>query len=195
MTQDYNQNNDNRTTFGFQFVNKSEKKKLVADVFDSVAHRYDLMNNILSLGIHHFWKQKFCNRFLDFNGSLIDVASGTGDIALTFYRKAKQYHVAPNVTICDINYSMLQRCREKAVDNNLLENIHYINCNAEKLPFSDNSFDNFSIAFGIRNVTDITAALQEAYRVLKPGGQFLCLEFSKVENAYISNYTIYIPLN
>ncbi|BAG40076.1 ubiquinone/menaquinone biosynthesis methlytransferase UbiE [Orientia tsutsugamushi str. Ikeda] len=199
MTKNYNHNNGNKSTFGFQLVDSDKKNQLVAKVFDSVTQHYDLMNNILSLGVHYFWKQKFCNRFFDFNGSLIDVASGTGDIALTFYRKAKKCYAIPNVTICDINYNMLQKCREKAVDSNLLENIHYINCNAENLPFADNSFDNFSIAFGIRNVTNIKASLQEAYRVLKPGGQFLCLEFSKVENRYVSKlYDLYsfnlIPL-
>ncbi len=192
-------NQNNNASFSFQLANNNIKTQFIKNVFSSVAKHYDLMNNIMSFGIHNLWKDEFCDHFFNLNGSLLDVAGGTGDIAFRFYRKAKKYNANPHITICDISYDMLEQGRNKAIDTNLLENIEYINCDAESLPFLDNSFDNFAIAFGIRNISNILISLKEAYRVLKPGGQFVCLEFSKVQNSFVSKlYDLYsfnfIPL-
>lgn len=169
----------NETFFGFKKVATSEKAKMVGDVFSSVARRYDLMNNVMSFGIHHLWKDKFCDLIPGHAENILDVAGGTGDIAL---RAIKNGSPKRQVTICDINYEMLIEGKNKAIDQGILSGINYILGDAEHLPFADNAFDCYTIAFGIRNVTNIEKALAESYRVLKPGGKFLCLEFSKVES-------------
>lgn len=177
------------TFFGFKKVAMADKAKMVGGVFSSVASRYDLMNNVMSFGIHHFWKDQFCELVPHHAEHILDVAGGTGDIAMRCLKKSdKKRHV----TICDINHEMLIEGKNKAIDRGILSGLDYIQGDAEKLPFADNSFDCYTIAFGIRNVTDIDAALLDSYRVLKPGGKFLCLEFSKVNSSIIQKiYDLY----
>ncbi len=165
--------------FGFRTVTPEEKTSLVRKVFDSVASRYDLMNDAMSLGVHRWWKHRFVEEAGIRHGmQCLDVAGGTGDIAFRLKKCG-----AAHVVVCDINASMLEEGRRRADDNNLLTGIEWTCGNAEFLPVADNRFDLYTIAFGIRNVTHIDQALREAYRVLVPGGRFLCLEFSKVPYA------------
>jgi demethylmenaquinone methyltransferase/2-methoxy-6-polyprenyl-1,4-benzoquinol methylase len=165
-----------KVDFGFREVAAEEKTSLVRGVFDSVANRYDLMNDLMSGGLHRLWKNSMIAWLNPQDGmSIIDVAGGTGDIAMRMRAKADC-----KVTIADINYAMLEQGRNRAIDHNKLSGMEWICANAESLPCPDNSFDAYTIAFGIRNVTYIDKALAEAFRVLKPGGRFLCLEFSTV---------------
>lgn len=168
--------------FGFRKVAADQKQGLVNQVFSSVASKYDLMNDLMSAGIHRVWKREFCDMVLNLNSSILDVAGGTGDISFRLYERAKKQNKQVKITVSDINQEMLDICKKQAIDRNILENFNTVLANAEKLPFDDNSFDYYTIAFGIRNTTNIDQVLKEAYRVLKPGGQFLCLEFSKVNN-------------
>lgn len=162
--------------FGDRAVDPSEKTGLVRGVFDRVASRYDLMNDLMSAGVHRVWKARFIR---DLNPrpheALLDVAAGTGDIA-TGWRSSGG---GPAI-LCDINEAMLSQGRDRAMDRGKLSGMSWAVGNAECLPFPDRSFDAYTIAFGLRNVTDIDAALCEARRVLKPGGRFFCLEFSRV---------------
>jgi demethylmenaquinone methyltransferase/2-methoxy-6-polyprenyl-1,4-benzoquinol methylase len=170
--------NTEQVHFGARKVPKEEKEPLVRGVFDRVAPRYDLMNDLMSGGWHRFWKHEMIEALLPaHNMHLLDVAGGTGDIAFRFLKAA----TGSCVTVCDINPHMLEEGRNRAIDRNILQDIEWVCGNAEKLPVEDNSMDAYTIAFGIRNVTDIPKALAEAYRVLKPGGRFLCLEFSRVK--------------
>lgn len=171
----------NNTHFGFQTVTREEKAQKVHEVFSKVAAKYDLMNDVMSLGIHRCWKNHFVNKIDTYPGfTMIDVAGGTGDIAFRLLEKAKKYNHQCNITICDINASMLQEGKRRAKEKNMdeLGKLTWVEGDAMNLQFEDNSFDCYTIAFGIRNVVDIPAALSEAYRVLKPGGLFQCLEFS-----------------
>jgi demethylmenaquinone methyltransferase/2-methoxy-6-polyprenyl-1,4-benzoquinol methylase len=137
----------------------------------------------MSLGIHRLWKDKFITELNPKDGAkLLDVAGGTGDIAFRFLKKAPHGHV----TVCDINPEMLREGYKNSIDKNILNGLEWLCGNAEKLPLPDSTYDYYTIAFGIRNVTDIPAALREAHRVLKPGGRFMCLEFSKVENPILA---------
>lgn len=164
--------------FGFRDVPRDEKAPLVRGVFDSVAGRYDLMNDLLSFGIHRLWKAAMVDWLRPRAGQhVLDVAGGTGDIA---FRIVERTGAAARVTVCDINRSMLDVGRGRLIDRGVLSGIDWIAGDAEKLPVGDMAVDAYTIAFGIRNVTDIAAALREARRVLKPGGRFLCLEFSHV---------------
>lgn len=168
-----------------------DKSQRVKDIFSSVASKYDLMNNIMSLGLHNAWKYYLCNLLTDKNAKLLDCASGSGDIALRFYSKARAQHGCPEVVISDINQDMLEKAKDKCIKANILD-IQIICADAENLPFADNSFDYYTISFGIRNVNNITKVLQEALRVLKPEGSFFCLEFSPVTTPIIKNlYAIY----
>ncbi len=172
-----------KTFFGYKEVDSAKKASMVKGVFSNVAPKYDIMNDVMSLGIHRIWKDTFIKKLNPKAGSkLLDVAGGTGDIAFRFLQKAKGGHV----TVCDINPQMLEEGYKNAIDNNVLEGIEWTCGDAEKLPFPDNSYDYYTIAFGIRNVTHIDAALAEAYRVLKPGGHFMCLEFSHVTNPVLA---------
>jgi len=163
------------------------KEKIVSKVFQDVSDKYDLMNDLMSLGIHRLWKKTLIE-YLNpqINTSLIDVASGTGDIAKLFLNKTKN---RSEVCCIDENDNMLKISKKKLNHKN---NIKWFCSNAEKLPFEDNKFDYYTISFGIRNIVNIDNAFSEAFRVLKPGGRFLCLEFSKVENEVLNKfYKIY----
>lgn len=164
--------------FGYRRVKAEEKARLVRDVFDSVSPRYDLMNDLMSGGVHRLWRAELIDRLAPRPGQcLLDVAGGTGGIAERFLARAG----AARAIVCDINESMLQRGRDRAVDAGRLAGIDWICGDAECLPVRSASVDAYTIAFGLRNVTHIDAALAEARRVLKPGGRFFCLEFSRVD--------------
>jgi len=174
---------DPTASFGYRDVPASEKAGMVREVFASVAPRYDLMNDLMSAGVHRLWKNTLVDVVNPRPGEkFLDVAGGTGDIA---FRIARRQGERPDVTICDINAAMLEVGRDRAVDRGLLRGLTWTTGDAEDLPFPDRSFDGYTIAFGLRNVTDIDKALGEAYRVLRPGGRFYCLEFSKVKSAPI----------
>jgi demethylmenaquinone methyltransferase/2-methoxy-6-polyprenyl-1,4-benzoquinol methylase len=171
---------DNSTHFGFESVRPEDKQDRVNDVFRSVARRYDLMNDLMSVGLHRAWKDALVtavrpSKTRPFRH--LDVAGGTGDVA---FRILEEGGPRTRVTVLDINGDMLEVGRERA-GSRYEGRIDFVEANAEALPFEDRSFDAYTIAFGIRNVPQIDRALAEAYRVLKPGGHFLCLEFSKVD--------------
>jgi demethylmenaquinone methyltransferase/2-methoxy-6-polyprenyl-1,4-benzoquinol methylase len=167
-----------RTThFGFREVPESAKDNLVAGVFHSVADKYDLMNDLMSLGIHRLWKQ-FAVEASGVRGGfrVLDVAGGTGDLAAKFAARAGR---RGQVVLADINESMLGIGRARLADRGIVGNVAFVQANAENLPFPENYFDRVSIAFGLRNVTHIDRALSSMFRVLKPGGMLLVLEFSR----------------
>ncbi len=170
-----------------------DKAKLVNSVFSKVYDKYDLMNDVMSFGIHRVWKDKL----LDWmnpscNSSLIDVASGTGDIARLFSLKNKNLS---KVTCVEPNEYMFKKGKSNLKN---FKNIEWVKSRAENLPVKDNMFDFYSISYGIRNVSDVNKTLKEAYRVLKPGGRFMCLEFSKIDNELLNffykNYSKVIPI-
>lgn len=175
---------NDKTHFGYRDVDRDKKQGMVADVFHSVAAKYDLMNDLMSAGIHRIWK-----RFtIELSGvrkgnKVLDLAGGTGDLTAKFSKL-----VGPEglVVLADINDSMLKVGRDKLTDLGIVGNIEYTQANAECLPFPDNYFDCITIAFGLRNVTDKDAALASMHRVLKPGGRLLVLEFSKPTNELLS---------
>jgi len=169
--------NDKTTHFGFEQVPWEEKRRRVAQVFDSVAGNYDLMNDAMSLGIHRLWKRFAVEQTGARPGQrILDLAGGTGDLAA---RLARLVGPAGEVVIGHINASMLQVGRERLLDRGIAGNVRFVQANAECLPFPDSSFDCITIAFGLRNVTDKQKALESMYRSLKPGGRLLVLEFSK----------------
>jgi len=175
MTQDHPPTTD----FGFQDVPWEDKARRVGGVFDSVADRYDLMNDLMSGGVHRLWKSTLISSLNPRPGQiLLDVAGGTGDIARRFLARAG---TGARVILCDLTESMLRQGRDRAFDRGALTGIDWVCGAAEHLPIADCSADAYTIAFGLRNVTGIPQALAEARRVLKPGGRFLCLEFSQVE--------------
>jgi len=173
---------DQTTHFGFRDVPLDDKQTLVNDVFHSVAKRYDLMNDLMSVGMHRAWKDVMINALNpprnDAPFALLDVAGGTGDIA---FRAAKASGAGFRATVCDINSDMLAVGRERASSRHLGDQVTFVEGNAEALAFPNGAFDAYTIAFGIRNVPRIDLALSEAFRVLKPGSRFLCLEFSTVD--------------
>lgn len=173
---------DRGVAFGFRRVGEEEKQGLVNEVFSKVAERYDQMNDLMSVGLHRLWKDDFVTALNPPRGTqafhLLDVAGGTGDIAFRIARAG-----GPNVrvTVADISPEMVGEGRKRAMAEGLLERSSFSVGNAEMLAFPGKHFDAYTIAFGIRNVTHIDRALAEAYRVLKPGGRFMCLEFSHVD--------------
>jgi demethylmenaquinone methyltransferase/2-methoxy-6-polyprenyl-1,4-benzoquinol methylase len=173
---------ENRTSFGFREVPLAEKQGLVDDVFASVARRYDLMNDLMSAGLHRAWKDALVNTVNPPKGNqafaLLDVAGGTGDIS---FRVVDAGGTGTHATVMDINGEMLKAGRERAAKKGYGDRVIFVEGNAEALPFPDRSFDAVTIAFGIRNVPRIQQALHEAHRVLKIGGRFACLEFSSVD--------------
>jgi len=170
---------ESTTHFGFTQVPLPEKVKRVAQVFESVAPHYDLMNDLMSLGIHRLWK-RFAIELANVQRGqrVLDLAGGTGDLAAKF---SKLVGETGKVVLADINPAMLQQGRNRLLNEGIL--VDYAQVNAEKLPFADNSFDVISIAFGLRNVTDKSAALASMLRVLKPGGRVIILEFSELQVA------------
>jgi demethylmenaquinone methyltransferase/2-methoxy-6-polyprenyl-1,4-benzoquinol methylase len=177
MASDRPSDSEPTASFGYRDVPRGEKEPLVRQVFDSVAPRYDLMNDLMSLGVHRLWKAELVRLVAPRAGqALLDVAGGTGDVAFRLQDRAPK----ARLTVCDINEKMLSAGRDRAIDDGRLHGLDWVVGNAEKLPFASSRFDAYTIAFGLRNVTDIDAALAEARRVLKPGGRFFCLEFSQV---------------
>ena len=165
------------THFGFQTVAEDDKAGLVHGVFSRVASRYDVMNDVMSVGIHRVWKNAMMDWLAPRNGQqLLDVAGGTGDIAFRFLDRAPQ----AQVMVCDMTESMLIEGRKRAEAGKLADRLGWVTGDAMALPFKDNSFDRYTISFGIRNVTRIPDALAEAYRVLRPGGRLMVLEFSQL---------------
>lgn len=168
-------------SYGFRQVGEGEKQGLVNTVFHRVAERYDLMNDLMSGGLHRLWKDGMVAWLAPSKRpgfKALDVAGGTGDIA---FRIVDASRGAARVTVLDINGSMLEVGQDRAEKKGIADNLTFVEANAEELPFEDASFDAYTIAFGIRNVPHIDRALDEAFRVLKPGGRFLCLEFSDVD--------------
>ena len=166
---------NNKVNFGDQLVSPAEKTERVGAVFSSVARRYDVMNDLMSWGMHRLWKERFVARVKPRPGErILDMAGGTGDIAFRLARRGAL------VTVSDINADMLAVGQDRAAAKKI-EGLSWQQENAEKLSFADDSFDAYTIAFGIRNVTDIPSALRDAHRVLKRGGRFYCLEFSTSE--------------
>jgi demethylmenaquinone methyltransferase/2-methoxy-6-polyprenyl-1,4-benzoquinol methylase len=177
MASDRPSDSEPTASFGYRDVPRGEKEPLVRQVFDSVAPRYDLMNDLMSLGVHRLCKAELVRLVAPRAGqALLDVAGGTGDVAFRLQDRAPK----ARLTVCDINEKMLSAGRDRAIDDGRLHGLDWVVGNAETLPFASSRFDAYTIAFGLRNVTDIDAALIEARRVLKPGGRFFCLEFSQV---------------
>lgn len=181
---------EDKTHFGFKDVPTNEKAKLVKGVFDSVAGKYDIMNDLMSLGIHRIWKRIALQLSHVRTGErVLDLAGGTGDMSALFQKR-----VGPTgrVVLSDINAEMLKRGRDRLIDEGVAGNVGYAQIDAEKLPFPDDSFDCVCIAFGLRNVTHKEEALQSIYRVLKPGGRAIILEFSEVQGSLLKKgYDLY----
>ena len=178
---------EQKTDFGFQPVDKTEKVHKVTDVFDSIAHRYDLMNDLMSGGLHRWWKKFTLNAVaVGKNDRILDIAAGTGDLTLGWAKKLGQ---GGAVWLTDINASMLALGQKRLQDKNYL--VPAVLADAEQLPFPDNYFNLVSVAFGLRNMTNKDAALAEMYRVLQPGGHLLVLEFSKVYKPLAPFYDLY----
>jgi len=181
------------TDFGFKTVEESKKVELVANVFDSVATKYDLMNDVLSLGIHRLWKRFTVDKSGVRQGQkVLDLAGGTGDLTAKFSRIVGK---DGQVILADINDSMLKVGRTKLQDSGIVDNVDYVQANAEELPFPDNHFDLVTIAFGLRNVTNKDKALASIFRVLKPGGRLLVLEFSKPIYKPVSKFYDFYSFN
>lgn len=178
-----------KTHFGYKTVSTDEKAGLVKGVFDSVASNYDIMNDLMSGGMHRLWKRYTIRHANARPGHVVlDLAGGTGDLTREFARLVGE---RGNVVLADINAAMLEHGRRRLVDAGVAGNVSIAQVNAEKLPFEDNTFDRISIAFGLRNVTDKNAALAEMCRVLKPGGKVLILEFSRPLDVIKPAYDIY----
>tara|TARA_B000000475_G_scaffold1468_1_gene1261 strand:+ start:1742 stop:2497 length:756 start_codon:yes stop_codon:yes gene_type:complete len=181
--------NNKTTSFGFKTVSKEEKTEKVKEVFDSVATNYDLMNDLMSMGIHRLWKRFMLSQTgLKMGMKALDVAGGTGDIAALLKEQVGESGL---VVMTDINPSMLKEGRSRLLDRGKLKNIQVIQCDAEQLPFDEDQFDCVTIAFGLRNVTVKENALKSMFRVLKPGGKLLILEFSKPNEMLSPVYDIY----
>lgn len=176
----------NKTHFGFKEVDKDQKASLVKDIFSNVASKYDLMNDLMSGYLHRIWKDRMVE-MLDFssNKKILDLASGTGDVAFRMAKKARESRLEHEIHVVDINHEMLLVGKDKAINTNFYSDLDFWCCDGEKLCFKDEEFDYFTISFGIRNFTNIDKALLEANRVLKKGGKFICLEFSKVNDLFL----------
>lgn len=186
-------NSQETTHFGYKTVEKAQKKSLVAGVFDSVAAKYDVMNDVMSMGIHRLWKRQTIDASAVRKGQrVLDLAGGTGDLTAKFSRIVGK---EGQVVLADINDSMLKVGRDKLRDMGIVGNVDYVQANAEELPFPDNHFDLITIAFGLRNVTDKDKALRSMLRVLKPGGRLLVLEFSTPEHAALNKLYDFYSFN
>ncbi|MEL7185202.1 MAG: bifunctional demethylmenaquinone methyltransferase/2-methoxy-6-polyprenyl-1,4-benzoquinol methylase UbiE [Pseudomonadota bacterium] len=183
------QSEDNTTHFGYRTVGTDDKAGLVRGVFDSVAGRYDIMNDLMSAGLHRLWKRFTIDQAAAKPGNVIlDLAGGTGDLAREFSRKVG---ADGHVVLADINAAMLEQGRRNLVDAGIAGNLSIAQVDAQHLPFDDGSFDIITMAFGLRNVTDKDAALASMYRVLKPGGKAMILEFSAPHDAVKPAYDLY----
>ena len=183
-------NSKSSASFGYKKVTETEKVSLVDSVFTSVAERYDLMNDLMSFGAHRFWKKYFllCSNIK--KGQIVlDLASGTGDIT-----KLTSKAVGENglVVSCDINFAMLSQGRNNMIDDGIIDNILYVQSDAQELAFSENSFDHVTMAFGLRNTASIDKALKSIYKILKPGGSIQVLEFSKVDEIIEKPYKTFL---
>lgn len=180
---------ENTTHFGFQTVREEDKAGRVQGVFTSVASKYDIMNDVMSVGIHRIWKDAMMDWLAPRPGQkLLDVAGGTGDISFRFLKRAGHGHS----TVCDITESMLIEGRKRAEAESMADSLDWVVGDAMKLPFADNTFDVYTISFGIRNVTRPQEALNEAYRVLRPGGRLMVLEFNQIPNPMLQKaYDLY----
>jgi demethylmenaquinone methyltransferase / 2-methoxy-6-polyprenyl-1,4-benzoquinol methylase len=176
------------TAFGFREIGSGEKQPLVNEVFHNVARRYDVMNDLMSAGLHRVWKSAFVDWLSPPKRSgwkALDVAGGTGDIAFRMFEASNR---KAEITVLDINDSMLEVGKDRAAKKGIADQLTFVEANAEELPFPDRSFDAYTIAFGIRNVPRVDVALAEAFRVLKTGGRFMCLEFSEVEMPLLDRF-------
>tara|TARA_R110002110_G_scaffold13596_18_gene64825 strand:- start:772 stop:1521 length:750 start_codon:yes stop_codon:yes gene_type:complete len=170
---------DKTTHFGAQQVREDEKAGMVRDLFSDVSAKYDIMNDVMSMGIHRIWKEAMMDWLAPRPGQkLLDVAGGTGDVSFKFLKRAGQGHA----TVCDLTEGMLVEGRKRAEAAQLADSLDWVVGDAMNLPFEDNTFDVYTISFGIRNVTRPQEALDEAYRVLRPGGRLMVLEFSQLPN-------------
>jgi demethylmenaquinone methyltransferase/2-methoxy-6-polyprenyl-1,4-benzoquinol methylase len=182
-----------KTHFGYQQVDSKEKQGMVADVFHSVANKYDVMNDLMSMGVHRLWKRFTLDHSSIKSGDwVLDVAGGTGDLSIGF---SKRVGSKGRVILSDINSSMLSEGRDRLINKGIVGNVSYSLANAEKLPFKDALFDCITIGFGLRNVTDKDAAIKSMYRLLKPGGRLLVLEFSKPSNELLSKVYDFYSFN
>ena len=178
---------DTKTHFGYQVVDANEKQNKVNQVFSSVANKYDLMNDLMSLGIHHFWKWfTIYNALIRKHQTILDLAGGSGDLSQLICQKV---YPDVNLTLADINASMLAQGKERLINAGFLKGVHIVQANAESLPFNDRYFDLIFMAFGLRNVTNKEQALKELCRITKPGGKLCVLEFSKPTSSWLK--TIY----
>jgi demethylmenaquinone methyltransferase/2-methoxy-6-polyprenyl-1,4-benzoquinol methylase len=197
MQSDSTEHHTDQTHFGYEHVNRADKARRVGEVFDSVASRYDLMNDLMSFGIHRAWKFFTVQQSAVRPGqSVLDLAGGTGDLAKAFSRRVGK---RGSVVLSDINAAMLTTGRDRLTDSGVVGNLHYSQADAEQLPFADNTFDCVTMAFGLRNVTEKERALESILRVLKPGGRLLVLEFSKpllplLSKAYDAYSFVALPL-
>jgi len=184
-----NSSNENSTHFGYKTVAADEKADMVRGVFDSVASRYDIMNDLMSAGLHRLWKRYTIDRAAVKPGNVVlDLAGGTGDLAREFARKVGK---EGQVVLADINAAMLEQGRRRLIDAGVSGNVTIAQVDAQSLPFEGGTFDCITMAFGLRNVTDKDAALASMYRVLKPGGKAMILEFSEPNKAIKPAYDVY----
>lgn len=181
---------DDTTDFGYQRVNLADKAKLVGRVFSSVASKYDLMNDLMSAGVHRLWK-KIAVQHCDLHSGqhVLDLAGGTGDLTIAF---AQQVGLQGSVLLADINAQMLEAGKQKIINHGHVRNVKFLQLDAETLPLPDNTFDCVAVGFGLRNMTQKSLALAEIFRVLKPGGRLIILEFSKPVHEYLAKaYDVY----
>jgi len=185
---------ENKTNFGFKIIDSINKSNLVQEIFSAVAPKYDLMNDFMSAGIHRLWKNTMVSQ-LNFtqHKKILDLASGTGDIALKITKQAQKIGAHNfSITLSDLNSEMLKIAKDRAINQNLFQQLDFVVANGENLPFADSSFDAVTVAFGLRNFTNLAAGLSEIYRVLKPQGKFICLEFSKINDLWLQKlYDLY----
>lgn len=187
-----------KTHFGLRTVTHNEKTNLVNNVFSSVSEHYDIMNDLMSFGIHRLWKKHFVSMVPRIKGVFLDIASGSGDIAMKIYKENKLIGTESKLILCDINEDMLVQAKKNFINAGVVdERISYVISPGEELPFDDNSIDIITLSFGIRNFTHIDKSLREAYRILKPTGRIMIMEFSHPKSPVSKFYNlfsdIYIP--